>query len=241
LTFSPTEAEIQIVKGLLRISEFSSNVNNGELRFAGKADLKQKPIILETPGPIQIAKDVQLNDDVSRELLVYINPIFAEAFDVSGVGNFNCERLAIPLPIAKKQLQIIGTISADDMRLSASDLLGQLLSVAGLRLKDQRITVHPTRFMLWDGFLRYDDMQVDVGDNPFNFKGFIGLDRSLNMTVTLPYTFDGRTVRVGEKDTGKRISVPLKGTIDKPELDVGKLLEEQAIEKGLELLEELFK
>jgi hypothetical protein len=241
LTFSPTETEIQIVKGLLTISEFSSNVNNGELRFAGKADLKQKPIILETPGPIQIAKDVQLNDDVSRELLVYINPIFAEAFDVSGVGNFNCERLAIPLPIATKQLQIIGTISADDMRLSASDLLGQLLSVAGLGLKGQKIKVHPTRFMLWDGFLRYDDMQVDVGDNPVNFKGVIGLDRSLNMTVTLPYTFDGRTVRVGEEDVGTRISVPLRGTIDKPELDVGKLLEEQAIEKGLELLEGLLK
>ena len=80
---------------------------------------------------------------------------------------------------------------------------------------------------------------MDIGDNPVNFKGVIGLDKRLNMTVTLPYTMSGRTARVGEK-SGDRIPLPLTGTIDKPELDVGKLLEEQAIKKGLELLEKLF-
>jgi len=242
LAFSPTEVEIRIEKGLFVISEFSSKVNNGVFRFAGKADLKQKPMIFETLGPIKIAEGVQLNDDMSRELLVYVNPVFANAFDVSGVGNFNCERLAIPLAAGEeKKIQIMGTIWADNLRLSASDLLSQLLSVGGLRLRDQTIKVHPTRFMLWDGFVRYDDMQVDVGDNPINFKGIIGLDKSLNMTVTLPYTLDGRTVRVGEEAVGARMSLPLKGTVDKPELDVGKLLEgqlkqrlEDELRKGLE-------
>jgi hypothetical protein len=224
LTFSPTEAEIRIVKGLFTISQFSSKVNNGTLRFAAKADFKQKPTLLTTPGPIHIAEGVQLNDDVSRELLVYINPIFAEAFDVNGVGNLNCERLALPLRGAgKNETEIVG--------------------------RGQDIKVHPTKFALKEGFLRYDDMQVDVGDNPFNFKGVIGLDTSLNMIVTLPYTLDGRTVRGGEGDAGRRISIPLKGTIYNPELDVGKLLElqlkqqleEQLREKIFEGLDELLK
>ena len=47
------------------------------------------------------------------------------------------------------------------------------------------------------------------------------------MTVTLPYTTTGRTARIGKVISGERISLPLKGTIDKPELDLGKLLEEQ--------------
>jgi len=240
LRFSPTEAEIQIVKGLFTISQFSSKVNNGVIRFAGKADFRQKPTLLKTPGPIHIAEGVQLNDDVSRELLVYLNPIFADAFNVSGVGDLNCERLALPLRGAgKKDTEIVGTISADNMRLSASDLLSRLLSLGGLRLRDQNIKVHPTRFVLQNGFLRYDDMQVDVGDNPVNFKGVIGLDKSLDMIVTLPYTLDGRTVRVGEEGAGKRISIPLKGTIDKPELDVGKLLELQLKQQLEERLKEM--
>jgi hypothetical protein len=70
-------------------------------------------------------------------------------------------------------------------------------------------------------------MQMDIGDNPVNFKGLIGLDKSLDMTVTLPYTTEGRTARVGRDDGSRRITLPLKGTVDKPELDMGKLLEQQ--------------
>jgi hypothetical protein len=85
-------------------------------------------------------------------------------------------------------------------------------------------------------------MQIDVGDNPVNFKGVIGLDKSLDMTVTLPYTTAGRTARVGGRTTsGRRITLPLKGTADKPELDMGRLLKEQLkgqlqdqLRKGLE-------
>ncbi|MHC4573461.1 MAG: hypothetical protein ACYS76_04930 [Planctomycetota bacterium] len=250
LTFSATTAEIEIVQGLLTISEFSSTVNNGVFKFAGQADLKQKPALLATLGPIQIAQNVEINDDVSKEFLVYLNPVFADAFDVSGVGNFHCERLAVPLAGGpKEKLQIIGTISVDNARLAASNLLGQLLSVAGLSLREQRIRIHPTRFILWDGFLRYQDMQIDVGDNPLNFKGTIGLDKSLNMTVTLPYTVDGRTVRVGQEDVPDRISLPLRGTTDKPELDLEKALqdqlqrqlERQLKEKVFEGLDELLK
>jgi hypothetical protein len=51
------------------------------------------------------------------------------------------------------------------------------------------------------------------------------------MTVTLPYTADGRTVRVGQETTNRRIKVPLRGTVGKPELDVGKLLEGQLLQQ----------
>jgi hypothetical protein len=129
--------------------------------------------------------------------------------------------------------------------LEASDLLGQILSVAGASARGQDITINPTRFVLQDGFLRYDDMEMVVGDKPVNFGGVIGLDKTLNMTVTLPYTTRGRTVKVGEIEAGERISLPLRGTIDKPELDLGKLFEEQLkqqLEERLqEALEELLK
>jgi hypothetical protein len=81
-------------------------------------------------------------------------------------------------------------------------------------------------------------MQLDVGDNPVNFSGTIGLDKSLhNMTVTLPYTFMGRTIRIDRDSSDKRITLPLKGTVDNPQLDTSKFIENQ----GKELLEDLFK
>ena len=211
-------------------------------------------------------KDIQINDETTRRLLAYVNPVFADAVNVSGVANFHCEQLAIPLGAAElKDLEVIGTISMKKLRFGSSGLLGEVLSVAGLSSRNQNITVHPTRFVLRDGFLRYDDMQMDVGDNPVNFKGVIGLDRTLDMTVILPYTTRGKTVRVGRKTDGKRIALLLRGTLDKPELDLAnlgkQLLEDQLTEKlkqkikeelgeelgeklgekALEILEEMFK
>jgi len=242
LNFGPTEVDIQIQNGLLKIAPFSTTVNNGQFNFAAEADFKQKPTLLKTAGPIQMVRDIQINDETTRRLLMYLNPIFANAVNVSGVANFSCERLAIPLAGAtKNDLVVIGTISVNQLRLQASNLLGQILPIVGTSTQAADTTIRPTKFVLQNGFLKYDDMQMDIGDNPLNFKGVIGLDKSLNMTVTLPYTLKGRTARVDKETVGQRISLPLRGTIEKPELDLGKLLEmqlrkqlEQELLKGLE-------
>lgn len=238
LNFGPTEADIQIEDGLMKIAPFSTTVNKGRFNFAGRADFKQKPTLLGTPGPIEILKDIQINEETTRKLLMYLNPIFADAVNVSGVANFNCERLAIPLAGGgKNNLEVIGTVSITQMRLQASELLGRILAVGGGGVRGQNIAISPTKFVLRDGFLRYDDMEMIVGDNPVNFSGVIGLDRSLNMRVTLPYTTRGETVKVGKEVKGERISLPLRGSLNKPELDLGRLLEEQLIPQLNELLE----
>ena len=243
LNFGATDVDFQIQNGLLKIAPFSTTVNNGQLSFASEANLKDKPSLLKTTEPIQIVKDIQINNEMARKLLKYVNPVFANAVNISGVANFNCERLAIPLnKVNKSDIEVIGTISVNQMRLEGSDLLGQMLSLAGGNVRGQDCTIHPTRFILQKGLLQYDDMQLDIGDNPVVFGGVIGLDKRLNVTVTLPYTTSGRTARVGEK-TDERISLPLTGSIDKPELDMGKLLEEQLkkqleeqLQKGLDKL-----
>ena len=246
LNFGPTDVDINIQKGLLKIAPFMTTVNEGQFNFAGQTDFRQKPAQFKIAKPMQLMKNIKINDQTTKNLLRYLNPIFADAVNVSGIANFSCEQLTIPLSAAaKNQTEVVGTISMDKVRLQASDLLGQILTATGTSARGADITIRPTKFVLRDGFLRYDDMQMDVGDNPVNFKGVIGLDKSLDMTVTLPYTAVGRTIRIGQETSSQRIKVPLKGTVDKPELDLGKLLEgqlrqqlEDQLRKGLE---ELFK
>jgi hypothetical protein len=242
LNFGSAEVNVQFDNGLMKIGPFSTTVNNGELRFAGQADFKKQPVLLKTTEPLQVAKDIYVNEELTEQLLVYVNPLFANSVNVRGVANFACERLTIPLAGgAKKDIEVVGTISVHKLYLRASDLLGQILSVGGGSLRDQEMAIRPTPFTLRDGFLRYDDMQVDVGDNPVNFRGAIGLDKSLDMTVTLPYTAAGRTVRVGEQTSAKRISVPLRGTVYKPQLDMDRFLQEQLQQTLRRGLEELFR
>lgn len=242
LQFGPTETAIEMQSGLLTIPPFTTKVNQGQMSLAARADFKQTPPLLQLPKPMDIAKDVHINDETARQLLTYLNPIFAGAVNVSGKVNLSCEQLAIPLgAAAKKQIQIIGTISGDDITLSPGNMFRQLLDATRLSGARQKLRLHPAKFVVWDGFVRYDDMQIDVGDNPFNFKGVIGLDGSLNMTALLPLTIEGKTIRVGQESDPKRVSVPLRGTVDKPELDLGRLLQDQLRKGLLEGLDKILK
>ena len=246
LDFGPTDVDIQVQNGLLNIAPFTTTVNEGQFNFAGGADFKQKPSLFKAAKPMQIVKDMKVNDETTKRLFKYVNPIFADAVNVNGIANFNCEQLAIPLKReAKNEAVVIGTISMDRVNMQTSDLLVQILTLFGGGTRSTVMTIRPTRFVLRDGYLRYEDMQVDVGDNPVNFKGTIGLDKSLDMTVTLPYTTEGRTARVGGATRGSRIVLPLKGTVDEPQLDTAKLLELQLKQQGEELLrrglEEIFR
>jgi len=245
LNFGVTDVNVQVDNGLLKIAPFTTTVNEGQFNFTGQADFNRKPTLFKTAKPMQIVKDIKVNDATTGKLLKYVNPIFANAVNVGGIANFNCEQMSIPLSAeAKKNAVVIGTISINQLRLQASDLLSQIFSISG-GARGADITIHPTRFTLQKGFLRYDDMQIDVGDSPVNFKGVIGLDKSMDMTVTLPYTIDGRTARTGRATSTERITLPLKGTVDKPEVDMDKLLETQLKQQGEELLrrglEELFR
>ena len=105
----------------------------------------------------------------SDNFLKYVNPIFANAVNVSGGVNFDTQSMAIPLTAgAGKAAQLDGTIGIQELRLQAS-LLNQILSVAKESVRDQVLTIHPTKIALQNGVLRYDDMQIDVGNNPINF------------------------------------------------------------------------
>ncbi|MHC4485780.1 MAG: YhdP family protein [Planctomycetota bacterium] len=187
LNFGPTDVDVQIQNGLLKIAPFATTVNDGQFNFAAQTDFKQKPALLKIAEPMQIIKDININDETTRKLLRYLSPIFANAVNVSGIANFNCEQLTIPLSTAaKKQAEVVGTISINKLRLQGPDLLSLILSLTGTSTRGVDITIRPTRFILRNGFLRYDDMQMEIGDSPVNFKGVIGLDKTLNMTVTLP-------------------------------------------------------
>jgi len=250
LNLGPTEINLKIQNGLLEILPFATTVNKGTLSFAAKADFNSEKTLLKTTSPLHIAKDINITKETCRQLLMYLNPVFANVIDISGVANLRCDKLEIPLRHAQAtDAKVVGTIWVDNLRLDASQLLGKILSVAGENAGGQIITIHPTNFVVSNGIVRYPDMQMDVGNNPVNFAGTIGLDKSLDMKVTLPYTTAGRTARTDRNVPGKRIVVPLTGSIDNPVLDLSRLLEGQVKEqlenllreKIGEELEELFK
>lgn len=236
--FGAAELPVQVENGLMRIGPLNTTVNNGTLNFVGQANLRQRPIVLTIPVPTHLVQGVQINQQTSQRLLKYANPLFADAVSVAGVANFDLAQLTMPLTSdTKTRAQFDGTLAINQLQLGASSLLNQILSVSGGGVRGQVLTIHPTTLTLRNGVVHYQDMQIDVGDNPVNFSGSIGLNQALDMTIVLPYTLQGRTVRVSQQvPVTDRIAVPLTGTITKPQLNLQKLLQLQLqgqILKGL--------
>lgn len=224
LVFGPTDVNAVVQNGELTIDPFKTTVNQGQIEFGATADFKQKPTILKSPQMVTMNR-VNVDTNVCRNLLAYVNPIFADAVNVSGLASFAAQRLSIPLSgSAVDAIDIDAALAIENLYLQPTGLLGELFSLMGQSNRGTIMKVNPTRFTVRNGLLKYTDMQIDVGNNPINFGGTVGLkNKRLDMDVTLPYTFGGNTTRVGRKTESRRVSLPLTGTITSPQLDRSKL------------------
>ena len=233
MNFGPTELKANVQKGVLDLQIPQTTVNEGTLQFSGHIDLTAESRFLRLTEPMLILDKIHLNDTMTELLLLYTNPLFVDASETSGIASFSCAELAIPLSAEDQaQTMIRGRFQIDSLRMRAGDFMGQLLTL--LQTRDTvTMTVHPTDFVLADNFLSYEDMQVDIDDNPLNFKGRIGLDKTLSMTVRLPWTTDLHSVKTG-RSSQERVTVPIEGSLDHPKIDTTKFLEEQ----GKELIEQ---
>ncbi len=245
LNAGKTEVNAKAINGKLNIPIFETQVNNGKLRFGCMADFNADPVMLQLPEPMDIISEVEINDVVASQLLQYVNPVFANVAGVSGQADLSCRKMTVPIDMDYfEEAELDATLSIENMTIQSSGLLKTILTAASVKTERQIMHIRPTNFILEKGYISYDDMQLEVEKTPINFKGRIGVqDESLNMDVLLPYTRDGSTVKVEDEIAKEnRISVPLKGTLGKPKIDVAGALKKEILEEGIKRgLDRLFK
>jgi hypothetical protein len=81
-------------------------------------------------------------------------------------------------------------------------------------------------------------MQLDIGDKPIYFSGSVPIDPNRKIesfSVKLPVTALGKPVQAGGPGG---VTAYVKGTPNKATLDLGKMIQENAVQTGLELLME---
>jgi len=239
LNVGTTNVDIKVDKGFMTIAPFTSVVNNGQLNFGGSADFKQKPAVFRTPGPMSIIKDVQINKEMANKLLAKVNPVFFGVESITGAANFQCDQMAVPINGGKPEdANIAGTISLTQVKMQSTGLMGAILTATGTS-DGQLITLHPTPFTVRNGFVKYPDMQMDIGTMPINFSGSVPIDPNRKIesfSVALPVSATGKLVKTGKESSSQRITAYVKGTPNNPKLDLGKIIQEQAVQTGLELL-----
>jgi len=122
-----------------------------------------------------------------------------------------------------------GTFSMDQALLGGSELLGKLFSDLGTG-RSKELKVKPIDFRIDAGRLRYQKPWIwNLSGSETEFRGSIGLDRTLDMTWDVPVTQE----LIAKNDflkslAGQTLSIPLKGTVQSPKLEWKGVLEEVA-------------
>ena len=240
LEIGKTDFDVKMTNGVLNIEPFSAPANNGKLNFAASVDFTQESPVLRMPGAMQVIENIQINDTLSNNFLVYVNPIFAGATSVSGIANLRCDELCIPMDAEKvSDIVVDGQIGISDLRMDVKkgNFLGKLLytvlPMVGVSKSDMGadMALLPCDFTVKDSIVKYDeDMQLNIERYPLNFVGQIGIDTThpergndrIAMDLYLPVTLE-REVTVGHEDTPNRIVLSIKGKTNSPEVDLDAL------------------
>ncbi len=245
LNFGKTEVDVEIISGQMTIKPFSTVVNEGMLKFAANANLGENPAILKMPEPILVLDKIKIDKIMANQLLKYLNPMFAQVADVSGLASFQCDRLAIPLSGGyNNKIVVEGTVWMNDVAIAGGGVMSQIVNLSGINNPNVKIEMLPTKFVFENGEMHYDNMQINIGETPLNFTGNVYLDKMMSMSVTLPWTVAGQTAKAGQ-EVSNRIKLAIEGPVNAPKLNTDKLIQEtgkQVIEQQLDkALKDLFK
>lgn len=244
LKFGETQLNLDIQNGLMQFELPDAKVNQGTLRLAAQVNLAEEKKALQLTRPMKVLENVQLDDELTNNLLVYLNPMFAKQTNVTGVASLECSKLVIPLsaPMDVADVLLNATVAMNNVNLKAAGIIGTILSRTDNR-SAWKAELLPTGLVMADGVLQYRNMEFILDRYPIGFSGRVFLDRpvpTLDMTVALPYSGRLESVHANE-DLSKRVTVQMQGPVADPKLDLGKLFEsmlqrgvEEQIQRGLE-------
>lgn len=236
LKFGATDLNVNIQKGLMKFDLPDAKVNEGILRMAGEINMAAEKKALVLTKPMKVLENIHLDDELTRNLLVYLNPMFAKQTNVTGIASLECRKLSIPLdsPMDKKAVLMDATVAMNNVNLKAQGFLGLLSAVMDNR-SSWVAELKPTQILMDKGILQYRDMEFILEQYPIGFTGKMMLAQSepmADLNIAIPYNASGKTVHVGE-DLASRINVPYKGPISGEALNLSEVLK-SVLRQGVE-------
>jgi len=224
---SPTLGDGQV---MLPVTEIASG--DGKIRLGFVLDLRTPPATFRMTPRLQAVENLYVSHDFKWGMLAKLNPILVG--DVEGRVSLMLDDLVCPLgEHALQQMTGHGRLDLAQFKMKSDEptgLAGKLFSIVDLG-EGQVHDVAPTStvFTIRNGRIEYEDFSL-VLDNKFEmrFSGWVGLDDSIDMTVTVPASVNFLS-KMGLKIpfvdmVNLRVPIHLTGKRSSPKVTMGKVL-----------------
>ena len=212
------EIPILLEDNLLQTS-LDAQVNNGRLAFYPSIDLGAQIPKLSIPTNSMVLTDVGLTDQLADELLGKIHPIFKGAAIANGKVDMLMDYLEVPTAgDLQKGLRFAGTFALKDVKLSGSPLVGLALKLAKVKEGEYGFEQEEMHFVCESGWITPSPLKINVEEFPLTFAGRLGLDGTLQYSVSVPITKKIIDEKYAKYLEGESITIPVSGTVAKPRI-----------------------
>lgn len=242
----PGELRGKLANGLLRVNPLTATFGGGKVTV--------HPTVRFDPEPAQatfarglIVDRAKLTPAACAGALGYALPAIAHAGKAEGEVSFTLEDNRIPLAdVTKAQLK--GQLLIHKATVTAGPVMGLLAQFLGADSTTMTLasdTTVPVR--IENGRVYHENFRMKIGGTTVQTNGSVGFDGLLDMAVDMPLPaglplFKG-TPALAKALAGKRVTMPLRGTLSAPALDpkqfqaaVMRVAEDAAKDVGKDLL-----
>ncbi len=210
------EMPIKLAKGRAEI-DIQGTVNNGKMSLQPAIDFSTEPPVISIPENNLVLTGVGFSEDMSRDLLAQLHPIFIGAAVSQGTLDLGLRYFKWPMGAAeRKNATFSSMITFNEVTLRAGGLLTPLLEV--MKVEEREITIgdQPMECIGENDRIRCSPLEILVKDHSLMFSGSIGFDKSLDYIAQIPVTQRMVGADAYKYLEGTSISVPIGGTVSKP-------------------------
>jgi translocation and assembly module TamB len=209
--------------GKLRVVPIDTTINEGRLHLEPTLVLEGKDAPALRLGPESSVRDAAINDEVSHRVLAFVAPVLESATRVRGRVSVALEDAEFPIGGGKdRHAEVDGTVTFQDVEFVAGALVDDLMAMIG---REPRMGIKlnkPVALVIADGRVQTEGLALPLGNvSEIALDGWVDFDRHLRMTASLPVT--RKMVLdvgfLGDIVEGTKISVPIGGTLDHPQVD----------------------
>jgi translocation and assembly module TamB len=200
-----------------------TTLNNGKVDVRPELGLDDPQGLVLRLLPGSTLQQVEINDQVSHELLSYIAPVLEEATQVRGHLSATFARADFPIGgAADRTMAVAGAILFDNVVFSAGPLGGELLSLAG-KGPNTALTINQTiQLVVNNRRIHQSGLVIPINNQTgITVKGSVGFDQTLALRADVPVSPSmlGRDKMLQKLVSGTSIPVAVGGTLTHPKVD----------------------
>lgn len=225
------EAQVALKDGKASVDAVVA-MNGGEVRLSPRLEVTDSGYVLYIPEGDYLLKDFNVTPELMDAGLGLVSPILKGSAEPTGSISVQSRRMRLELgegdPLQSLDLNV--ALSTSEITLQPNGILGRVLEATGKRTDAVSMKPQELEVEVKEGMLSTDKpIEVDINDEwTVACQGRTDLStRAIDYTLSVP--LDGVLGdKVADTSVLKPVSLPITGTIDDPNIEVGALVDSAA-------------